>query len=134
MESRARMNQTKRRILVVDDNLEGAEILSIMLEHFGNEVRITSRGDEALDIADTFQPHVVFLDLDMPRMSGYDVCRLLREKPGGGEILIAALTGWEREEDRRRTREAGFDMHLVKPVGPDAMRQILEGLPPGRKT
>lgn len=124
------MSQTKHRILVVDDNLEGAEILSIMLEHFGNDVRITSRGEEAIDIAASFQPHVVFLDLDMPRMSGYDICRLLREKPGGGDMLIAALTGWEREEDRERTREAGFDLHLVKPVGPDAMREILGRLPP----
>ena len=123
------MSGKKRRILVVDDNLEGAEILSIMLEHFGNEVRITGRGEEALEIADSFRPHVVFLDLDMPRLNGYDTCRLLRRQPGGDDILIAALTGWERDEDREQTRAAGFDMHLVKPVGPDAMRRILDELP-----
>lgn len=124
------MIDTKRRILVVDDNLEGAEILSIMLEHFGHDVRIASGGEKALEIVDGFSPHLVLLDLDMPRLNGFETCRLLREKPGGGDVVIAALTGWERDEDRDRTREAGFDMHLAKPLDPDTMRKILEELPP----
>lgn len=124
------MIDTKRRILVVDDNLEGAEIVSIMLEHFGHDVRIASGGEKALEIVDGFCPHLVLLDLDMPRLNGFETCRLLREKPGGGDTVIAALTGWERDEDRDRTREAGFDMHLAKPLDPDTMRKILEELPP----
>lgn len=128
------MIDSKRRILVVDDNLEGAEILSIMLEHFGHDVRITSRGEKALEIVDAFRPHLVLLDLDMPQLNGFETCRLLREKPGGRDMVIAALTGWERDEDRERTREAGFDMHLAKPLDPDTMRRILEELPPVPET
>lgn len=128
------MIDSKRRILIVDDNLEGAEILSIMLEHFGHDVRITARGEKALEIVDAFRPHLVLLDLDMPRLNGFETCRLLREKPGGGDMVIAALTGWERDEDRERTREAGFDMHLTRPLDPDTMRRILEELPPVPET
>lgn len=124
------MADTARRILVVDDNLEGAEVLSILLEHFGHEVRTAGGGLEALQVASEFRPHVVFLDIDLPDVDGYETCRRLRGRPGGDGVFIAALTGWERPEDQARALEAGFDVHLVKPVGPDAIRSLLDGLSP----
>jgi CheY-like chemotaxis protein len=116
---------TRRRVLVVDDNEDSVRSLAELVVLMGHESVAARDGDEALQIAETFRPDTVLLDLGMPRMSGYDVCRALRSKAWGESIVIAALTGWGQNEDRARTREAGFDGHFVKPLDPAALAEFL---------
>jgi PAS domain S-box-containing protein len=115
----------RRRILVADDNVDSAESLGMMLEFMGNEVRTAHDGVEAVETAAAFRPDVILLDIGMPRMNGYDACRRIREQPWGSSVAIVALTGWGQDEDKRRSREAGFDHHLVKPVEPAALETLL---------
>jgi CheY-like chemotaxis protein len=114
-----------RRILVVDDNQDGAKSLAKLLRLFGNEVRIAYDGHEALRLAMEYQPQVVFLDIGLPGMDGLEVCRLLRRQPGLKNTLVIALTGYGQDDDRRRSYEAGFNAHLVKPVDLDTLREML---------
>jgi PAS domain S-box-containing protein len=121
----------RRRILVADDNVDSAESLAMMLEFMGNEVRTAHDGAEAAAAAAAFRPDIILLDIGMPRMNGYDACRRIREQPWGRGIAIAALTGWGQEEDKRQSREAGFDHHLVKPVEPAALEKLLASVQAG---
>lgn len=105
-----------RRILVVDDLPDNLESLAMLLRLSGHEVETAEDGATALECAERYQPEVMLLDIGMPGMDGYEVCRRLRAQPWGQDIRVVALTGWGQEEDRRSTREAGFDAHLVKPV------------------
>lgn len=113
-----------QRILVVDDNEDGAQSLAMLLELRGNEVQTAYDGPQALEAVARFHPDVVLLDIGMPTLDGYETVRQLRARPDSRDALIIALTGWGQEEDRRRSREAGFDHHLVKPVD----LGVLEGL------
>ena len=106
----------RRRILVVDDNVDSAESMAMMLELSGHDVAMAHDGAEAIELAKEFQPDVAFLDLGMPKLNGYEAARSIREQPWGRQILLVALTGWGQEDDKRRTREAGFDAHIVKPI------------------
>jgi signal transduction histidine kinase len=114
-----------RRILVVDDNVDAAESLALLLRLQGHDVAVAADGPTALEKARAERPEVIFLDLGMPGMDGYEVARRLRQLPDVGPVRLVALTGWGQEEDRRRTRQAGFDHHVVKPVEPDALHQLL---------
>jgi signal transduction histidine kinase len=105
-----------RRILVADDNSDAAEALALQLRLAGHEVRAANDGLEALEVAETFAPQVVLLDLGMPRMDGYETAREIRRKWWGKAATLVALTGWGGQQDRQRTADAGFDAHLVKPV------------------
>jgi signal transduction histidine kinase len=116
---------TCRRILVVDDSRDAAESLAILLRLTGHDVRTAHDGPEALEAARSFEPEVVLLDIGLPGMSGYEVARRLREQAGTDPPHLVALTGYSQEEDRQRSREAGFDLHLVKPVDPSALRDLL---------
>jgi PAS domain S-box-containing protein len=127
-----RVPAPRRRILVADDNADAAHSLASVLELMGNEVRTAGDGQEALDAAPGFAPDLVMLDIGMPRLNGYEACRRLRELEGGGELVIIAVTGWGQDEDRERSREAGFDLHLTKPVDPLAVEALLGSLPPPR--
>ena len=118
-----------RRVLVVDDNTDSADSLALLLRVSGSVARTAKDGVEALEAAREFQPDVVFLDIGMPRLSGYDTARRIREQPWGRGMVLVALTGWGQEEDRRRSKEAGFDAHLVKPIEPGAMERLLAALP-----
>jgi CheY-like chemotaxis protein len=113
------------RILVVDDNADAAESLSILLRMQGHEVRVAYDGLEALDLAAELMPDLVLLDIGLPRLDGYEVARRLRQFPGGDGMIMVAVTGWGQAEDRRRSREAGFDHHLVKPLDFAALDQLL---------
>jgi CheY-like chemotaxis protein len=113
------------RILVVDDNKAAATILEMMLTTMGNVVRTAHDGLEAIRAADEFRPDIVLMDIGMPHLNGHDAARRLREQPWGEPMLLVALTGWGQEEDKQRTREAGFDHHFTKPVDPAALRQFL---------
>ena len=104
-----------QRILVVDDNEPAAQMLALLITMSGHQVRTASDGEEALQQAAEFRPNVVIMDLGMPNMNGYEAARHLRQR-WGQSIKLIALTGWGQEEDKRRTHEAGFNHHLVKPV------------------
>ena len=114
-----------RRILVVDDNRDAAASLAALLQVTGNETRIAYDGEEAVAAAAEYKPDVIMLDIGLPKMDGYDACRAIRRAPDGGKILIVALTGWGQAQDRKRSREAGFDVHLVKPVDYEKLVQVL---------
>jgi PAS domain S-box-containing protein len=116
---------SSRRILVVDDNEDAALSLAMLLEHHGHEVTVAHDGLEAIAKARTVQPDLIFLDLGMPRMDGIEAAKHLRALPDGERLLLVALTGWGQDKDLERTRSAGFDRHLLKPVDPAALSQIL---------
>ena len=115
----------RRRILVVDDNQDAARSLAKMLQLLGHEIQMAHDGVDALALAETFRPELILMDIGMPRLDGNETCRRLREQPWGKEIVIVALTGWGQLHDRRQSREAGFDRHLVKPVGFDAIKELV---------
>jgi PAS domain S-box-containing protein len=117
-----------RRILVVDDNRDAAESLSMLLHARGHDVRVAYDGLEAVGAAIAFQPDVVLLDIGLPKLYGYDAARRIRDARGDGVLLIA-VTGWGQEEDRRRAKAAGFDHHLTKPVDPEAISRLIDGHP-----
>lgn len=118
-------SKSSLRILVVDDNRDAAESLGIMLTIMGNEVRTASDGLAAVEIAVEYLPDVILLDIGLPKLNGYDACRRIREQAGSKEMIIVALTGWGQEEVRRRSVEAGFDHHLVKPVDFNELKRLL---------
>ena len=115
----------KRRILVADDNQDAAKTLAMLLKIMGNEVHTANDGLQAVEMADVFQPQVILLDIGMPKLNGYEACRRIRERPWGKKVILIALTGWGQDDDRRRSLEAGFDHHLVKPVDPATLRKLL---------
>ena len=101
-----------------------------MLKIMGSEVRTAYDGLQAVDVAAAFRPDVILLDIGMPKLNGYEACRRIREQPWGEKAVIIALTGWGQDEDKRRSQEAGFTHHMVKPVDPAALEKLLAGLPP----
>jgi CheY-like chemotaxis protein len=106
-----------RRILIVDDNKDAADSMALLVETAGHRVRTAYDGQEALDLASAFAPDVLLLDLGVPGLNGFEIARRIRRQPWGKTVSLIALTGWGQEQDRRRTAEAGFDAHLIKPVG-----------------
>lgn len=123
-----------RRILVVDDNRDSANSLAALLELTGNDAHIAYDGIEAVQAATTLRPDLILLDIGLPKLNGYDAARQIRQQPWGNNIMLVALTGWGQEEDRQRSKQAGFDHHLVKPVDPAALTKLLVSLPTGRNS
>jgi signal transduction histidine kinase/ActR/RegA family two-component response regulator len=117
--------QKRKRILVVDDNVDGAESLSMLLQLSGHDTRTAYSGPEALAAADEYRPDVVFLDIGLPGMNGYEVARLLRQEASLSRPVLVALTGWGTESDKRQAMDAGFDYHLTKPVESKAVDAVL---------
>ena len=113
------------RVLVVDDNVDAAEIMAMLLESLGHKVQTAHDGIAGFKAANTFRPDIVLLDVGLPSMNGYEVARCLRREPGTANIFLVALTGYGREEDRRLSKEAGFDVHVLKPLGIETLRSIL---------
>jgi CheY-like chemotaxis protein/two-component sensor histidine kinase len=126
------MEGPRRRILVVDDNQDSADSLRQVLEFIGHDVRAVYDGRSALEIVAALQPDVVLLDIGLPGMSGYEVARKMREMPELRGVFLVAQTGWGQDKDRRKTKEAGFDVHLVKPVRLEALERLLATLEPAR--
>ena len=118
------MTPRRLKVLVVDDNHDAAESLSMLLQLKGHEVRMAYDGENAVQLAADFRPHTVLLDLGMPKMNGYDACRRIRDHEWGAQMTLIAVTGWGQEEDRRKSTDAGFDGHLVKPVDPEALDEL----------
>ena len=117
-----------RSALVVDDNIDAARSLALLLKFHGLEVHTAHDGLDAIQSAERVAPDLIFLDIGMPKMNGYDACRAIRNRFGPNEIAIIALTGWGQDEDRRKSKEAGFDAHLVKPVAPTTLLNVLAEL------
>jgi signal transduction histidine kinase/ActR/RegA family two-component response regulator len=124
-EAERRATVAQRRILVVDDNVDSAVTLGILLKMEGHEIQLAHDGQAALQAASAHKPEIVLLDIGMPRMDGYEVARRLRQQPLLEKTFLVALTGYGQDEDRRRSQECGFDAHLVKPVDLDALRDLL---------
>jgi CheY-like chemotaxis protein/two-component sensor histidine kinase len=116
---------TPRRVLVVDDSPDAADSLALLLQLKGHQVRVAYDGQSALEQAEADPPDIAFLDLGMPNMDGYELGQRFRKSPRLQRVVLVAVTGWGQEEDRRRTRAAGFDDHLVKPVQPEALHALL---------
>ena len=116
---------TSHRILVVDDNWDSATSLAMLLKLAGNETHTAFDGLEAVEAATTFRPDVVLLDLGLPKLSGYEVARKIREQPWGKEMVLVAVTGWGQDEDRQKSKAAGFDGHVLKPVEQAALTRLL---------
>jgi PAS domain S-box-containing protein len=124
----------QRRILVVDDNRDAADSLSLFLKFMGAAVHVAYDGVSALESLPAFRPEIVLLDVGMPMLDGFEVARRMRQLPEGQNILLVAVTGWGQEEDRRRTADAGFDQHLVKPVDPVMLQNLLAAFDPETAT
>jgi signal transduction histidine kinase/CheY-like chemotaxis protein len=114
-----------KRLLVVDDNQDAANSLAMLLKLQGHDARVAYSGIGALEMTKTYTPDVVLLDIGMPGMDGYEVARRMRQQVGLEGVVLAALTGWGQQEDRRRSKEAGFDHHLVKPVDVAELNRLL---------
>jgi signal transduction histidine kinase len=121
----------QRRILVVDDNPDAAESLAMLLKLSGHDVHIAHDGLEAVEEAAKLQPDVILLDIGLPRLDGYEAARRIRKQPRDKGVILVALTGWGQDEDRRRSEEAGFDAHMIKPVDLDALANLLVKLRAG---
>lgn len=115
-----------RRVLLIDDNIDAAESLAQLLSLSGHDARTAGDGVQGIRLATDFRPEVVFCDLGLPGMSGYEVAKELRSLPFGREMILAALTGYGQPGDRERTARAGFDAHLVKPVDPAVIESFLD--------
>jgi CheY-like chemotaxis protein len=113
------------RVLVIDDNRHAAESLALIVKLWGHESRLAHDGHGAFEVVDAFQPEVVLLDIGLPGMDGYTVCRRIRERTAQNPALMIATTGYGRDEDRSRSRESGFDHHLVKPLDLDQLESLL---------
>jgi len=124
-ESNAAAMATPLRILLVDDNVDAAEIMGVLLESLGHQVRTARDGVSGVQMARRFRPDLILLDVGLPTMNGYEAARYLREQPETEHVVLVALTGYGQPEDRRRSQEAGFDLHVLKPLGMDSLLEIL---------
>jgi two-component system CheB/CheR fusion protein len=115
-------------VLVVDDNRDAAEALATLLELMHHDVRVANDGSEALQAAELHRPELVLLDIGMPGMDGYEVARRLRTLPCTATARIVALSGYGQDADKLRSARAGFDDHLVKPVEPETLEEIVDAL------
>jgi len=120
----------RRRVVVADDNFDGAEALATLLELLGNEVHVAHDGIEAVEVTERVRPDLVLMDLGMPRLNGLDATRQIRQRPWANSVTIIALTGWGLDSHRQDSRAAGCDGHLVKPIGVAQLKEVLTGLMP----
>ena len=122
------------KILVVDDNRDAADACASLLELSGHHVQTAYTGRHALELAETFRPHAVLMDIGLPDFSGYELATKIRAAPWGRGVLLIAVTGWGQEEDRRRALEAGCDHHLTKPIAPETVESLLQSLDPSLRS
>jgi CheY-like chemotaxis protein len=126
----SRLARVQARVIVIDDNADAAETLALLVEHLGAEVITAGDGESGLRRALDFEPDVVLLDLGLPDLDGYGVCRRLRSHPAGRHAFIVAVTGWGQEHDKRRALEAGFDAHVTKPLDRAQLETLLARMRP----
>jgi two-component system, chemotaxis family, CheB/CheR fusion protein len=121
------------RILIADDNKDAARVLALLLRTLGQDVHVAHDGEQAIEKAKELKPDIVLLDLGMPVLSGYEAARRIRREPWGTGLLLVAVTGWGQEHDKHRTKAAGFDLHLVKPVTAAVLKELLAGVTPANR-
>jgi PAS domain S-box-containing protein len=121
-------HKSSLRILIVDDNRDAADSLVMLLQLLGNATRMAYDGQQGVNVAGEFRPDVILLDIGLPKLDGYEACRRIREQSWGKKAVLVAVTGWGQEQDRRRSHEAGFDHHMVKPVDPHDLMKLLATL------
>ena len=126
-----RVMPTHRRVLIVDDNHDSADSLAMLMQITNNEAYLAHDGEDAIAAIEKHRPEIVLLDIGLPKLDGHEVCRRVRQKPWGKDIVIIALTGWGQDDDRRKSQEAGFNGHLVKPVDYDKLLELLASLTDG---
>ena len=114
-----------RRILVIDDNHDAAQILGMVLEMSGHEVHLAYDGEQAVAMARDLLPEIALVDIGLPKLNGYGVAEHIRAEPWGEKMVLIALTGWGHEDDKRRAIAAGFNFHLTKPVDPDQVDALI---------
>ena len=127
MSEMERASVNRKRILVVDDNVDAADTLEALLGMDGFDVTTAYDGLAAVAAAKAHQPDVIVMDIGMPGMDGYDAARMIRQEPGAEKIVLIALTGWGQITDKNRASLAGFDHHLVKPVDYETLTKCLQG-------
>ena len=120
--------QESLRVLVVDDNVDAAVTLSMLLKMTGHETHLAHDGVQALAVAEEFRPHVALLDIGLPKMNGYEVAQWIRAQPWGRTMVLVAATGWGQDDDLQRSCDAGFNHHLVKPVRYDDIEALMRSL------
>jgi CheY-like chemotaxis protein len=128
----AAATQPRHRILVADDNPDALESLALLLECDGHEVWKAANGAEAFELAEKCQPQLALLDIGMPVIDGYEAARRIRSETWGKAMMLVALSGWGQSSDVQRSRDSGFDTHLVKPASFDALAQLLARVPGGK--
>lgn len=116
------------RILVVDDNPDSAMSMAMVLSMMGHETQTAHDGEAAVSTAEAFRPHVVLLDIGLPKLNGYEVAQRIRQHEWGASMFLVAVTGWGQDEDRRRSEDVGMNLHMVKPVEPAALGRVLASL------
>ena len=119
------MHHRIRRVLIIDDNVDAASLLSMVVGAYGHQTQVANCGQDGLQMAQAFCPDIVFLDLGMPEMSGYDVAMALRRLPALQHVYIAAVTGWNDASTRARVISSGFDLHLTKPAAVESILDVL---------
>lgn len=120
----------KYRVLIADDLMDSANSLGLLMRHSGHEVHVAYDGEAALRLAESHRPHVALLDIEMPKLSGYEVCRRIREQPWGRAMLLIAVTGWGEDETRDQVAQAGFDEQIVKPIDASRLERLMERASP----
>jgi len=128
----AEPEKKRLRVVLVDDNKDAAETMAMLVRIWGHDVATASEGAAALELVDRYRPDVILLDIGLPGMNGYEVARKIREDERNRNVVLVAMTGYGQAEDRERSREAGFGVHLVKPVQPEVLQQLLAGIEPPR--
>ena len=121
------------RILVVDDNRDTADSLALLINAFGYETKAVYDGQQAIEQAREFLPDMALIDIGMPGLNGYETVEQIRKQRGSAEIVLVAVTGWSRPEDKKRAYECGFDLHVAKPMSPQTLRELLGLLDPARR-
>jgi len=130
--SRQHTNKSqRRRILIADDNADVVESFQLMLQMLGHEVDTALDGLEAVSKAEQFQPDVIVLDVGMPGLDGLEAARRIRRQLNGKQVILIAVTGWGNDSNKRESAEAGFDVHLVKPVDPMTIVNVLDKIRAG---
>lgn len=118
-------HQKVRRVLIIDDNVDAASLLSMVVSAYGHFAEVANSGHAGIKMAEDFHPDIVFLDIGMPEMSGYDVAIALRRLPTLRDVFIAAVTGWNDASTRAQVISAGFDLHLIKPASVESILEVL---------
>jgi len=118
------------RILVVDDDRATADTLALLVQTLGYEAKAVYSGQAAVEQVSLFEPDMALIDIGMPERDGYDTVAAMRQQPGGTHVILVAVTGWSRDEDKRRAYESGFDLHVTKPMRVETLKELLSLLDP----